>query len=188
MGYALAEAAVERGADATLISGPVALKPPNGVGSFIAVESAAEMHRKVMDCFQGMDIIIMAAAVGDFRPKLKSPEKIKKADSSLVIELEKTVDILAELGKLKGDRILVGFAAETQKVLEYAGDKLLRKNLDLIVANDLTQEGAGFGVTTNIVKIIDRSGKIEDLPLMSKLDVSRIILDRIKQLIKCSSK
>lgn len=188
MGYALAEAAVERGAAVTLISGPVALKPPDGLSSFIAVESATEMHRAVMDCFQGMDIIIMAAAVGDFTPKLKSAEKIKKADGSLIIELEKNVDILAKLGKLKENRILVGFAAETQKVLEYAGDKLLRKNLDLIVANDLTQEGAGFGVTTNIVKIIDRSGKVEDLPLMSKLDVSGIILDRIKQLIKCSAK
>jgi phosphopantothenoylcysteine decarboxylase / phosphopantothenate---cysteine ligase len=182
MGYALAEAAVKRGADVTLIAGPVTLKEPKGLYSFIAVESAAEMRQAVMDNFQEMDVIIMSAAVGDFKPKWKSPEKIKKTDNSLTIELEKTADILAELGKVKGERILIGFAAETQKVSEYAGEKLIHKNLDFIVANDLTQEGAGFGVETNIVKIIDRSGKIEDLPLMSKLELGRIILDRIKEL------
>lgn len=182
MGYALAEAAVERGADVTLISGPVALKRPNGLGSFVAVESAAAMRQAVMDCYQEMDIIVMVAAVGDFKPKWKSPQKIKKADGSLTIELEKTADILAELGKLKGDRILVGFAAETQKISEYASEKLAQKNLDLIVANDLTQEGAGFGVETNIIKIIGRFGQVEDFPIMSKLELGRIILDRIKEL------
>lgn len=182
MGYALAEAAVGRGAEVILISGPVALEKPNGLSSFISVESAAEMRRAVMNNYRDMDIIIMAAAVGDFTPKWKSPEKIKKADGSLTIELEKTPDILAELGKLKGDRILVGFAAETQKISENANEKLVKKNLDFIVANDLTREGAGFGVDTNIVKIIDRSGKVEDLPLMSKSELGRIILDRIKQL------
>lgn len=183
MGYALAEVAVERDADVTLISGPVAIGPPNGLSSFIAVESATEMHRAVMDCFQEMDIIIMTAAVGDFTPKLKSPEKIKKADGKLRIELEQTADILAELGKLKGGRILVGFAAETQKLLEYAGEKLVQKNLDFIVANDLTQEGAGFDLSTNIVKIIDRSGNVEEFPLMSKLELGQIIFDRIKGLL-----
>lgn len=183
MGYALAEAAVERGADVTLISGPVALTRPNGLDSFIPVESAIEMRQAVMDCFQEMEIIIMTAAVGDFKPKRKSAEKIKKNDSGLTIELEKTPDILAELGKLKGDRILVGFAAETQNLLEYAGEKLVQKNLDFIVANDLTQEGAGFGVSTNIVKIIDCSGNVEEFPLMSKLELGKIILDRIKGLL-----
>ncbi len=183
MGYALAEAAVERGADVTLISGPVSLTKPNGLSSFIMVESAAEMHQAVMDCFQEMGIIIMTAAVGDFTPKWKSPEKIKKHDGGLKIELEKTPDILSELGKQKGDRILIGFAAETQKLLEYAGEKLVKKNLDFIVANDLTQKGAGFGVETNIVKIINRSGKVEELPLMSKLELGRIIFDRIKEFL-----
>jgi phosphopantothenoylcysteine decarboxylase/phosphopantothenate--cysteine ligase len=180
MGYALTEAAVKRGADVTLISGPVSLREPSCLHSLIKVESAAEMCQAVMDCYQEMDIIIMAAAVGDFKPKWKSPQKIKKADSSLTLELEKTSDILAELGKVKGERILVGFAAETQNITEYALGKLTRKNLDFIVANDLTQEGAGFGVETNIVKIIDRSGEVEELPLMSKLELSRKILDRIK--------
>ncbi len=183
MGYALAEAAVERGAGVTLISGPVALQMPYGLVSFIAVESAAEMRRAVLDGFQEAEIIIMTAAVGDFRPKWRSPEKIKKADTGLTLELEKNPDILGELGKIKGDRILVGFAAETQKLLEYAQEKLAHKNLDLIVANDLTQEGAGFNVETNIVKIIDRSGKVEEFPLMSKLELGRTILDRIKELI-----
>jgi phosphopantothenoylcysteine decarboxylase / phosphopantothenate---cysteine ligase len=181
MGYALAEAATERGAEVTLISGPVALKEPDGLHSFISVESATEMHQAVMDCFPAQDIIIMAAAVADFKPQWKSPEKIKKVNSNLTIELEKTADILAELGKVKGDRILVGFAAETEKITEYAREKLIHKQLDLIVANDLTQEGAGFGVETNIVKIIDHSGKVEDFPLMSKLQLGRVILDRIKE-------
>ncbi len=180
MGYALAEAAVFRGADVTLISGPVALPKPFGLDSFIAVESAAEMHRAVMENYPKTDIIIMAAAVGDFTPKQKSSQKIKKGDGLLTLELEKATDILAELGKVKGTRFLVGFAAETQKVQEYAGAKLIQKNLDFIVANDLTQEGAGFGAETNIVKILDASGKVEEFPLMSKLELSHIILDRIQ--------
>jgi phosphopantothenoylcysteine decarboxylase/phosphopantothenate--cysteine ligase len=180
MGYALAEAAVSRGADVTLISGPVALQKPFGLDSFISVESAAEMHRAVMDNFKKMDVIIMAAAVGDFTPKQKSAQKIKKGDSPLTLELERTTDILGELGKVKEKQFLVGFAAETQNVPEYARGKLIQKNLNLIVANDLTQEGAGFGTETNIVKIIDASGKVEDLPLMSKLELSHRILDRIQ--------
>ena len=182
MGYALAEAAVTRGATVTLVSGPVALQRPDGLYKFVAVESAIEMRQAVLDHFPEAEIIIMAAAVGDFRPKRCSSEKIKKTDAGLTLELERNPDILAELGKSKGDRILVGFAAETQKVVEYAKKKLVQKNLDLIVANDLTQEGAGFNVETNIVKIIDRSGKVEALPLMSKLELGRLILDRVKEL------
>jgi phosphopantothenoylcysteine decarboxylase / phosphopantothenate---cysteine ligase len=184
MGYALAEAAVQRGAEVTLISGPVALQEPSGLSSFIAIESAVEMRRAVLEHFQTMDVIIMSAAVADFRPQSPSSQKIKKGDDRLTLELEKTDDILAELGKEKGSRILVGFAAETQKILEYARGKLIQKNLDFIVANDLTQEDAGFGVETNIVKIIERSGKVEDLPLMSKLELSHIILDRIQMKLK----
>ncbi len=183
MGYALAKAAVEQGGDVTLISGPVLLEKPGGLQFFIPVESAAEMHRAVMDCFPEMDVIIMTAAVADYRPKLKAAEKIKKQDDNYTVELERTTDILAELGKVKGDKILVGFAAETQNVMEYAQEKLTRKNLDLIVANDLTQEGAGFEVETNIVKIIDRAGQVEELPLMSKLELARVILGKIKELM-----
>ena len=124
----------------------------------------------------------MSASVGDFRLRAKAPEKIKKADSHLTLTLEKTTDILAELGMVKGERLLIGFAAETQNIVEYAQRKLTQKNLDMIVANDITKEGAGFGVDTNIVKIIDHFGKVEDLPLMSKLELIRMILDRIKEL------
>jgi phosphopantothenoylcysteine decarboxylase / phosphopantothenate---cysteine ligase len=183
MGYALAEAAVERGAAVTLIAGPVVLKEPDGLHSFISIESADQMYRAVMDNFQNQDIIVMTAAVGDFKPKTKSAQKIKKSQGTLAIELEKNVDILLELGKIKGNRILVGFAAETQKLLKFAGEKLAQKNLDFIVANDLTREGAGFGGDTNIVKIMERSGKIEDLPLMSKAELSQIILDKIQNLL-----
>lgn len=183
MGYALAEAAVARGAAVTLISGPVALQRPDGLYRFVAVESAIEMRQAVLNNFPEAEIIIMTAAVGDFRAKWRSSTKIKKIDADLTLELERNPDILAELGGSKEGRILVGFAAETQKVLEYAQEKLTRKNLDLIVANDLTQEGAGFDVETNIVKIINRSGKVEALPLMSKLELGRVILDRVKELL-----
>jgi phosphopantothenoylcysteine decarboxylase / phosphopantothenate---cysteine ligase len=185
MGYALAKAAVERGAEVTLVSGPVSLEKPSGLGKFILVESAAEMYTAVMDNYKQQDIIIKAAAVGDFRPKTSSAEKIKKSTDTLAIELEKNVDILSELGKVKGDKILVGFAAETQKLLAHAREKLVNKNLDLIIANDLTQQGAGFGIDTNIIKIIDKSGHITDYPKMSKLDLGHLILDRIKSLTSC---
>lgn len=182
MGYALAQAAVARGASVTLISGPVALERPCGLAEFVPIESAAEMYQAVMDHYAASEIIIKAAAVGDFRPRYKSAEKIKKADGLAAMELEPNVDILAELGKVKGDRILIGFAAETEKLLEHAREKLLAKQLDMIIANDLTRPGAGFGGDTNIVKIIDKHGNVADYPQMSKLDLGNIILDRIKDL------
>lgn len=179
MGFALAEAAIQRGATVTLIAGPVSLPEPHGLHSFLRVESAAEMHRAVAEHFPDQAIIIMTAAVADFKPKTVAREKIKKAEAECVLALERNVDILAELGKMKENRILVGFAAETQQLLENARKKLVAKNLDFIVANDLTREGAGFGVDTNIVKIIDRSGAVTDLPLMGKLELGHAILDRI---------
>ena len=182
MGYALAEAAAARGAAVTLISGPVALQKPEGLAAFRAVEAATEMYQAVLTSFQESDIVIMTAAVADYRPTAPSAQKIKKGEGVLTLALERNPDILAELGKIKEGRILVGFAAETDNILEYAEGKLRRKNLDLIVANDLTQEGAGFGGETNIVKVINRSGKVEDLPLMSKRELGGVILDRIKEL------
>jgi len=182
MGYALAQAAVRRGGAVTLVSGPVALEPPAGLEELVRVESADDMYQAVIQRYPDQDIVIMAAAVADYKPKILSGQKIKKTAEPLVIEFVKNIDILAELGKSKTHQKLIGFAAETQNLEEYARAKLLQKNLDLIVANDLTQEGAGFGVDTNIVKLIDRSGKIEDVPLMSKSELGDFLLDKIKQL------
>lgn len=182
MGYALARAAVRRGAAVTLISGPVALEPPAGLENYVRVESAAEMYQAVVDHYQAQDIVIMAAAVADYKPKVLSGQKIKKTTEPLTIEFVKNIDILAELGKTKTHQKLIGFAAETENLEEYARVKLLQKNLDLIVANDLTQEGAGFGVDTNIVKLMDRSGNVQDVPLMTKADLGDFLLDKIKQI------
>ncbi|HAF18118.1 MAG TPA: bifunctional phosphopantothenoylcysteine decarboxylase/phosphopantothenate--cysteine ligase CoaBC, partial [Peptococcaceae bacterium] len=137
MGFALARRAKNRGAQVTLVSGPTTIKPPDGV-RVIAVETAQEMFEVVKDLFTDMDIVIKAAAVADYRPKVKESQKIKKSCSDLVLELERTPDILGYLGEHKEKQLLVGFAAETEKVLDHAREKLLRKNLDLIVANDLT--------------------------------------------------
>jgi phosphopantothenoylcysteine decarboxylase/phosphopantothenate--cysteine ligase len=143
------------------------------------------MYEAVMDNFEDYEVIIKSAAVVDFRPKDFCPWKIKKENNkNLVLELEPTPDILAELGKRKGSRILVGFAAETDQLIENAQEKLLKKNLDLIVANDVTQPGAGFRSDTNVVKIIDSSGRVRGLPLMSKDVVADIILNEIATLLK----
>jgi phosphopantothenoylcysteine decarboxylase/phosphopantothenate--cysteine ligase len=128
--------------------------------------------------------VIKAAAVSDFRPKGISQQKLKKADAPRSLELEKTEDILAEIGKKKGDRILVGFAAETEGLIENAQKKLKEKNLDLIVANDVTKTDAGFDTDTNQVKILYPSGEIKNLPLMSKEEVSQVILDEVAKLLK----
>jgi phosphopantothenoylcysteine decarboxylase / phosphopantothenate---cysteine ligase len=184
MGYALARAAAERDAVVTLISGPVGLPRPNNVDLLIPVESAAEMYRQVMAHYQDQDIVIMAAAVADYRPKAVSPEKIKKTNNGLTLELEKNTDILLELGQNKGNHILVGFAAETQNLLEYSREKLVHKNLDLIVANDLTEEGAGFGGDTNIIRIIHRSGQVDSLPKLTKTELGHIILDKVRSLLE----
>ncbi len=185
MGYAIASAAVKRGADVTLISGPVSLESPVGV-RLIKVETAEEMYQAVMQHFPLADVVIKAAAVADYRLAFKRSQKIKKEKDEDFLELKliRNPDILAELGRRKGNKILVGFAAETEKLLENAATKLKGKNLDLIVANDLTEEGAGFNVETNKVKILDQKGVHQELPLASKLDVAHKLLDRVSGMLK----
>lgn len=176
MGYALARMALRRGADVTLISGPSSLKPPRG-SRFIAVESAEEMKKAVISNFKGATAVIMAAAVADYRPSKASSEKIKKGKGAFSIDLKKTSDILLEIGKKKGKRLLIGFAAETGNLVANARKKLKEKNLDLIVANNIKEPGAGFGSDTNIVTIIDKKGNIEELPKMPKEEVAWKVLD-----------
>lgn len=176
MGYALARVALRRGADVTLISGPSSLKPPRG-SRFIAVESAEEMKKAVISNFQDATTVIMAAAVADYRPPKVSSGKIKKGKGAFSIDLEKTPDILSDIGKKKGKRLLIGFAAETENLVANARKKLKEKNLDLIVANNIKEPGAGFGADTNIVTIIDRKGNIEELPKMPKEEVAWKVLD-----------
>lgn len=183
MGYALAKMALRRGADVTLISGPSSLKPPRGA-RFIVIESAEEMGKAVMSNLKDATVVIMAAAVADYRPKKAVSEKIKKGKASLSIDLEKTEDILSEIGKKKGKKLLIGFAAETENLVANAKKKLKEKNLDIIVANNVKEPGAGFGVDTNIVTIIDKKGNTEELPKMSKEDVAWIVLDRVAALKK----
>ena len=172
MGYAAAEAAVRLGARVTLISGPVSLEPPRGLYQFLPVQSAADMREAVLSVFDSCDIVIKTAAVADFTPASVSDHKMKKKDGSLVIEFSRTADILKELGERKTHQLLVGFAAETQDVERYARRKLEQKNLDMIVANDVKAEGAGFGTDTNVVTFYFRDGRKRELALMSKLDVS----------------
>jgi phosphopantothenoylcysteine decarboxylase/phosphopantothenate--cysteine ligase len=182
MGYALAEAAAARGAHVILVSGPTALTAPAGV-DIIHVETAEEMYQTVLAKIEPARVIIKAAAVSDYRPKQKAERKIKKEQAVSEIALEPTPDILAEIGKRKGKRILVGFAAETEDLVANARKKLQRKNLDLVVANDVGQAGAGFDADTNVVKILDPMGGVEELPLLSKREVADRILDRVAALL-----
>jgi phosphopantothenoylcysteine decarboxylase/phosphopantothenate--cysteine ligase len=181
MGYAIARAARRRGAEVVLVTGPTCLEAPWGVET-VAVESAEEMREAVLARADASTLIIKAAAVADFRPRLRSAEKIKKNGAPVALDLVKNPDILGELGRVKGERVLVGFAAETESLLENAAKKLAEKNLDLVVANDIGQEGAGFNVDTNIVKLLYRSGKLEELPLMGKDELADVILDRVREL------
>ncbi len=178
MGFAVARAARRRGAQVILVSGPSALPVPSGV-KFIPVRTAAEMREVVLGNLPGVSVLVMAAAVSDYRPKGTSPEKIKKSRAELTLPLELNPDILHEAGQRKEKRLLIGFAAETESLLANARKKLEEKNLDLIVANDVRLPGAGFQVDTNVVKLIDRSGKVEELPLMSKEDLADCVLDRV---------
>jgi phosphopantothenoylcysteine decarboxylase/phosphopantothenate--cysteine ligase len=179
MGYAIAEAASRRGADVTLISGPTTLTPPENV-KLVNVESAIQMRDEVISCASQSQIIIMSAAVSDYRPKDFSTQKIKRGENTITIVLEENPDILAELGRNKRDgQILVGFSMETENLIENSRKKLEKKNADFIVANDVSKEGAGFGTDTNMVTIISSSGQIKELPLMSKYDVANAILDEI---------
>jgi len=183
MGYAIAAAAAERGAEVVLVSGPVALPVPPGV-TRVSVESALQMREAVLAAFPTVDIVIKAAAVADYRPEVVAEQKIKKHSTSMTVELTKNPDILAELGKIKTGQFLVGFAAETQELVANATDKLRRKNLDLLVANDVTLPGAGFESETNIVKLFARDGSIEELPQMSKGDLARLLLDKTMLQVK----
>ncbi|WP_442599448.1 bifunctional phosphopantothenoylcysteine decarboxylase/phosphopantothenate--cysteine ligase CoaBC [Neobacillus sp. D3-1R] len=183
MGYAVAEEAVKLGAEVILVSGPVHLSPPQNV-QFISVESAEEMYNAVLNRFSEVQVVIKSAAVSDYRPKVQYNRKMKKQSGDEKIELERTKDILFELGKRKEKQILVGFAAETNDVEEYAKGKLARKNADMIVANNVTKEGAGFGTDTNIVTFYKRNGESIPLPLLSKNEVAQQLLTEISKLLE----
>jgi len=181
MGYSVAEAAAKRGARVFLVSGPVNLETPAGVER-IDVRTAEEMHRAVVEQFAQASVAILAAAVADYRPVERRGEKIKKGVAPLAISLEPTTDILAEVARNKGEKIVVGFAAETDHVAENARRKLAAKNADLIVANDVTAEGAGFDRDTNVVTLFSRDGRDLALPKMAKSEVAQRILDEIIRL------
>jgi len=184
MGYALAKIARRRGAEVILISGPTSLSLPRRDIQYVPVRTAEEMRKAVFAHLEGSSVVIKAAAVSDYRPKVISGKKIKKGDSEYPLALERTKDILEELGKKKENRILVGFAAETEDLIAHAKKKLQEKNLDLIVVNDVTQPGAGFGSDTNQVKILTPSGQVKDLPLATKEEISRVILDHVVGLLE----
>lgn len=181
MGYAVARIAHRRGAQVTLVSGPTSLPPLRGV-HVIPVVSAREMEQAILGEAVTADVVVMAAAVGDFRPADASRHKIKRGRTDLELRLVPNPDILAELGALKGPRLLVGFAAETRDLVANARRKLQAKGVHLMIANDVTAEGAGFDVDTNIVTILDRSGCVERLDKMSKDEVAAAILDRVVEL------
>lgn len=177
MGYALARQAVAKGHRVTLISGPVSLEPPKGATT-VNVESAAEMLEATLREAKNVDVIIMAAAVADYRPAEISTEKMKKSSGDLVLRLERTKDILAELGKTKREgQLYVGFAAETSDLLEKAKDKMARKNLDWIAANDVGKKDRGFAVDQNAVTLISKDGEVVDIDLAPKDAVAEKILD-----------
>ena len=182
MGFAIAQVAAELGADVTLISGPVNITPPTGV-RLVRVTTAVDMYRAVMEEYPTSDVVIKAAAVADYRPASVHEQKMKKG-GELSIALVRNPDILAELGQKKERQVLVGFAAETENLREHATDKLTRKNLDMIVANDLTQDGAGFRGDTNLVRLYFSDRKEKELPLMSKSAVAREILNEVAQILK----
>lgn len=183
MGYAIAEEVFGRGAKVTLISGPSNLTPSSGI-NLIKVRTAQEMHRAVKKHFEKSNVLIMTAAVSDFAPQRVRVGKIKKEDAEINLKLKPTPDILKEIGKKKGKRVLVGFAIETEDEIKNAKLKLKEKNLDLIVVNNPNLQGAGFGVDTNIATIIDKKGKIEKLPLMSKKELAGRIIDRVVKVLK----
>ena len=182
MGYSIARAGWLRGARATLVSGYSSLPDPHGV-DVVRVTDCDEMYEKIHERFDSVDIVIKSAAVSDYSPCEKSEQKIKKSKKELSIPLKKTRDILKSLGEDKKNRILVGFAAETENLLDNSRKKLKEKNLDLVVANDVTASQAGFGEDTNVAWLVDRE-RVEELPLMSKFELANRILDRIKEIEK----
>lgn len=183
MGYAIAEAAVRRGAQVTLVSGPTVLARPEGV-NFIGVESSAQLCEAVLKNAETAEIVIQAAAPADFRPRFMAREKIKKTGEGMCLELEPTTDIAAELGRRKREgQILVAFAAETGNLLENAQAKLVKKNADLIVANDVSRSDAGFGVDTNVITLISRAD-VRPLEKTSKAEAAHAILNRIREMLQ----
>ena len=182
MGYAIARCAMMRGAEVTLVSGKVDIQPPMGV-RIVPVVSAADMAQAVKEAADEQDIIIKAAAVADYRPMVTADEKLKKKDNEMSVELERTEDILAYLGAHRREgQFLCGFSMETEHMIENSLAKLEKKNIDMIVANNLKQEGAGFGTDTNVVTLLTKDETVE-LPMMSKEEVAERLLDRIMQLV-----
>ena len=182
MGFALAEAAAARGAQVLLVTGPTHLAPPPGV-EYIRVQTTQEMYEAVLAHAEGADAIIKAAAPSDYRPAKVASAKIKKGREILTLELTPTPDILAELARRKGASVLVGFAAETEELVANAREKLRKKNLDLVVANDVGAKDAGFAAETNRVTLVSGDGEVEALPLLSKQEVAHRILDRVARLL-----
>ncbi|MFZ5865705.1 MAG: bifunctional phosphopantothenoylcysteine decarboxylase/phosphopantothenate--cysteine ligase CoaBC [Thermodesulfobacteriota bacterium] len=184
MGVAVATRALARGAEVTLVAGPISISVPEGL-KHVPVRTAQEMHDRVMEVSNGMSVIVKAAAVADFRPAMESVDKIKKEVAEPYIPLAPNPDILKALGDRKRqDQILVGFAAETGNALENGRKKLSTKNLDLLVVNDVTRPGAGFDYDTNIVRLLHRSGLEEEFDIMPKIKVADLILDRVRDLRK----
>lgn len=180
MGYAIAEEARQMGADVLLVTAPTSLRPPDGV-SVIPVQSAEEMLAAVLEHLDDVDIVYKTAAVADYRPVEQADRKIKKTDGELVIRLVKNPDILQTIGERKTTQFVVGFAAETNDVDRYAQEKLARKNCDMIVANDVTEPGAGFGTDTNAVRVFDRNGLVVTMPVQSKQAIARRLLELAAQ-------
>jgi phosphopantothenoylcysteine decarboxylase/phosphopantothenate--cysteine ligase len=183
MGFAIAEAARDMGAEVTLIAAKTSVPAPTGV-QHIKVESAQEMLEAVLRHFDDTDIVVKAAAVADYRPAERAEQKIKKNSSEMTLTLVKNQDILQTVGERKTKQFIVGFAAETERIDEFAMDKLRRKHCDLLVANDVTEEGAGFGTDTNVVRLYEANGLIEILPVMSKQGVARELLLRVAERIR----
>ena len=181
MGYAVAEAAVRRGARVVLVSGPVSLEAPAGVER-VNVRTTEQMHRAVLDNLDRATVVVMAAAVADYRPVMPHTTKLKRGTERLSIEFEPTADILADISRRKGERLVIGFAAETENVAEHARRKLKDKAADLIVANDVTAPGAGFDHDTNVVTIFRSDGREQSLPKLTKIQVAHRILDEVVQL------
>jgi phosphopantothenoylcysteine decarboxylase/phosphopantothenate--cysteine ligase len=182
MGYAVAQALQESGAETILVSAPTDLQTPQGV-TRLSVQTAQEMYDAVLGLYSDMDVVVKAAAVADYRPSFEAEQKIKKTGMSYTLELVPNPDILAELGRKKTSQVLIGFAAETENLLANATNKLHKKNVDLLVANDITKPGAGFGSLTNIVSFLFPDGRRIDFPQMSKLEIARHLVREIARLL-----
>ncbi|HEY1039335.1 MAG TPA: bifunctional phosphopantothenoylcysteine decarboxylase/phosphopantothenate--cysteine ligase CoaBC [Bacteroidia bacterium] len=184
MGIAIAERFAEAGAEVTLVLGPTHLRPKNVAIQVVGVETGAEMFKACINKYEHSDIVIMSAAVADYKPAVVANQKIKKSGTSMNLELIKTTDILFELGKQKTKQFLVGFALETENLVENATQKLKKKNLDLIVANNTNSSGEGFGFDTNKVIMIDRNNKMYNFELKQKDEVAGDILDVIEKCLE----